>query len=894
MPAEQRGPVLDQACADDAALRRSVEAMLAADDGAETRLRDAVAAGWPDDELPGTPERIGPYRVIRKIGRGGFATVYLCERDDAQFSMRVAIKLVRRDLRSNEVSLRLRRERQILAGLDHPNIARILDGGSTADGTPYVVMEYINGQPVDAHCKEAGLSLRSRLELFVLICHAVRYAHQNLVLHRDIKPSNILVTEDGVPKLLDFGIAKLLQDDGMAVPARCPDLSATLTRTGVRVLTPEYASPEQILGQTLTTATDVYGLGVLLYRLVTNEHPYEFRGDRWAEVERVICDETPEAPSTVVARRKSAGPKIGSRTARRDLDTIVLTALRKRPARRYATVEQLAEDLRRYLHGLPILARSDRFSYRAGRFISRHRAAVVTTALVASSLVAATVVATGQAHRAHQARQRAELQQARASQIATFMEDLFESSDPYRPTGQAQTVREILDQGAASIGEELDADPELRAALMATMGRVYRRMDLFDEAEPLLQKALDVRRDVLGDRDLETAESWRDLGQLAIERGQCDAAETAFGHARALERSVAGEDSLALATTLHMEGQGASRCGDRARAGLLLQRALDVRRRHLGEEAQPVLETQGALADLAYQKGDYNQAHAAFEDILARLRSTLGDDHPEVATALSNLAVVTSAKGDPQTALGLWRAALEVRRHAFGPHHGSIAHSHYSIGIAHKRLGETTAAKEALQASLDLAVAIYGEVNPLAADGHHHLGELYQRLEVIDQAERHFREALDMRRTLYGEDHPDVAQSHASIAGLVARRDPEHAKHLYLLSIATYERALPGDYRASYPLIRLGDMVRQQGDLTTAEPLFRRALALRRDGLPTDHWEIAIAEAYLGQCLADLGARDEAEELLEASLQRLTDRLGAEDRRTKRAAERLATFREGA
>jgi serine/threonine protein kinase len=380
---DERPAFLDQAVGDQPALRSAVEKLLAAHDCADSFIETPAfefAAEWliPEASALVEGERIGPYRMVREIGRGGMGAVYLAERADDQYRKQVAIKLVRRGLDTAEILRRFLAERQILANLDHPNIARLLDGSTTEDGLPYIAMEYVEGLPLVDYCDRHALAITERLKLFRTVCSAVHYAHQNLVIHRDLKPGNILVTTDGVPKLLDFGIAKVFR-------AEAQDGDAT--RTELRALTPEYASPEQLRGERVTTASDVYSLGVILYQLLTGLRPYQFKTADPMERLRTICDQQPEKPSAAVearmknesrkakaARFHPASPGLHPAALRGDLDNIVLMAMRKEPQRRYSSVEQFADDLRRHLENLPVLARKDTFAYRAAKLIRRNKA----------------------------------------------------------------------------------------------------------------------------------------------------------------------------------------------------------------------------------------------------------------------------------------------------------------------------------------------------------------------------------------------------------------------------------------------------------------------------------------------------------------------------------------
>ena len=394
---ELRGAFLDEACGGDGEMRREVHRLLAAHDAAGGFLSTSIGLDSDGAEEAGAleagPERIGPYQILDTIAHGGMGTVYRAVRDDDAFRKTVALKLVRAGRQSDYFQRRFRQERQILARFQHPNVATVLDGGTTADGQPYLVMEYVEGQPITDFCAARGLGTKERLVLFRTVCGAVQYAHQNLVVHRDIKPANVLVDGQGAPKLLDFGIAKLLASG--VEPETAP------TATVLPMLTPEYASPEQVKGQPVTTASDVYSLGVLLYELLAGRRPYEVQTDSLEAIVQAVCHTEPRAPSEAVTERsrttRPAGTLPPASELRGDLDTIVLKALRKEPERRYRTAHELSEDLRRHLEGLPVTARADTIGYRAGKFVRRHRTAVAAAFLVSASLVVGIVATTRQA-----------------------------------------------------------------------------------------------------------------------------------------------------------------------------------------------------------------------------------------------------------------------------------------------------------------------------------------------------------------------------------------------------------------------------------------------------------------------------------------------------------------
>lgn len=479
LPPGEREAFLDERCAGDAGLRDAVEGLLRADAEAPMLLEHPplafVREGFNAEDVNAPPRRIGPYRILRELGSGGMGTVYEGVRDDEQFQQRVALKLIRRGLDTDpDILRRFHNERQILASLNHPNIARLFDGGATKDGQPYFAMEYVDGIPVDEYCAGAGLDTAARLRLFRTVCAAVAYAHQNLVVHRDLKPSNIVVTTDGMVKLLDFGIAKLLAHD--------EDPSATQTATRHGVMTPAYASPEQVKGLRVTTASDVYSLGVVLYELLTGRRPYDFDGRRADEMARVVCEAEPQRPSALNSRmtepdaRRSTRPAGASlrRQLRGDVDNIVLHALRKDPARRYSSVELFSEDIRRHLDGLPVSARPDTFSYRASKFFERNRALTLTAALLVLTLVVGVVGMTWEAVRAGRERERAEKRFGQVRQLANNV--LFKYYDEIEKLPGSTKAREMLVADALAYLDGLAQDAKDNTDLRRELAEAYLRI----------------------------------------------------------------------------------------------------------------------------------------------------------------------------------------------------------------------------------------------------------------------------------------------------------------------------------------------------------------------------------------------------------------------------------
>ena len=472
LPETERGKFLEKRCNGDEELRREVESLLQSHARAGTFI-DKRSLFLSDEEGEATGaaaaagELIGPYRVLREIGRGGMGTVYLAERADQQYEKQVAIKLIKPGMDTDAVLRHFRNERQILASFDHPNIARLFDGGTTEDGLPYFVMEYVEGLPINEYCTNHELSLVDRLKLFREVCAAVSYAHRHTVIHRDIKMSNILVTSEGIPKLLDFGIAKILTPGAGA--------EALMTMTSLRPMTPEYASPEQIRGEPVTTASDVYSLGVVLYELLTGRSPYRFTSRAPRDVERAITEQEPMRPSTATGLHRNQHSELSNRKLLRgDLDNILLMALRKEPARRYQTVDQFAEDIRRHLESRPVRARKDTIGYRARKFVRRNKVAVAASLLILVSLIGGLIATAWQAHRATVQKALAERRFNDVRQLAHSV--LFDYHDAIKNLPGATRVRERLVKDALnyldSLAGEATGDPALQRELAAAYERV--------------------------------------------------------------------------------------------------------------------------------------------------------------------------------------------------------------------------------------------------------------------------------------------------------------------------------------------------------------------------------------------------------------------------------------
>lgn len=700
-PAPNRSALLAELCGGDEGLRRGVDDLLAADSDAagflESNLFDpaAPAGGASPDEPAG--QRIGPYRVIREIGQGGMGTVYLAVRDDNQYEKQVAIKVINRGMDSDHILSRFRNERQILAHLDHPNIARLHDGGSTSEALPYFVMEYLEGRPIIEYCDAQSLGIDDRLRLFRIVCAAVHYAHQNLVIHRDLKPSNVIVTGDGTPKLLDFGIAKLLSPDG--------PVEGSHTETIVRILTPEYASPEQIRGEVMTTASDVYGLGVLLYELLTGQRPYRFTTRRHDEIARIIGEQEPRKPSAAL------GHKLGRRL-RGDLDNIVLMALRQDPQRRYASAEQFGEDLGRFLDGRPVLAHHDTPAYRTAKFVRRHKASVAAAAMIAATLAAGIVSTTRQARRAER----------RLTDVRTLAQAvMFELHDaiemlPGSTAARALLVARVLqhlDEVARDAGTDSGVQRELATAYQK-LGDVQSGLHRSNQgntkgALESYQKALTIRQALFA-ADENNLQARLDLSLSYSRTGdvlsKTNDAKGALANYRTSLRLL--QDAL---------GMHPRDARTRAATGLgyvTLGRAL----LKTGEEASAV--------------DAFRQSAGVYEALLAEHPGDI-DARRNVIASYQGVAFVLASTGDARGSLALYRTSTTIAEElstadpANGVARRTLMDAYEWVALALRQNGDLPGALEHHHKARTLALTLLGS-DPTNAQAHNDIGDIYHEL----------------------------------------------------------------------------------------------------------------------------------------------------------------------
>lgn len=804
---------------------------------------------------------VAKYQLVSVLGRGGAGTVFLGERADKQFSGKVAVKVVDR-ANAADLGMRFRAERQILASLNHPNVARLIDAGETDDGQPYLVMEYVEGKPLDQYCDENRLDLRKRLKLFIDICGAVQYAHQNLIIHRDLKPQNILVTADGTAKLLDFGIAKLLNRGSSG-----GNTASELTRMNERLLTPEYASPEQIIGGAVTTATDVYSLGIVLYRLLSGLRPYDLSGaTSQLEMERSICVADPPRPSANVQRAMGSAPAQGEqsiaalaharavspeRLRRRlvgDLDSIIMRTLRKEPQHRYSSVEQLVADIRHYLDNEPVHARQGNWVYYTQRFVRRHTTAVAASAGFLIFVVAVAIVMSIQRQSIAAALERATHERESAEEVSQFMLGVFSAADPFTNFGKEPTARILLDQAARNIQNDLSRQPEVRARLLEAIGRSYRRMGLAERAVPYLQESLRIQQLLPRNDESSVGLIVAEVAIALLDQGRIDESDGYFSEALRISRQPGSQSSVAHAKLIVDLGRIEKMRTNPKQALLHLEQALQLMRRLKGPSD---IEVGAILAEISNTKvwsDDLAGAEKAAREAVAIYQS-VPQLHPDRVMAEFYLGDILFYRGHVDEASSLLEHVLDAQRQLYGADSRRAADTLASLAqvrVSQKKFREAEVLiREALAAHIKSESTAYMQI-----------GYLQTMLATVQMREGRFGEA-----------------EHVLHDALVLFNKNVRGDHQYVASAEHY----------------LGEALLAQKKFREAEIVLLAATERwKRTGAPA--WRSARSASALGEALHGLGRTDEAERYLVDSYRELNSDPGA-DRDSKRIArDRVTRF----
>ncbi|MFT5145111.1 MAG: serine/threonine protein kinase, partial [Thalassolituus oleivorans] len=760
-------------------------------------MNDAIRkASEEDDSLTGT--HVGPYRLIRPIGHGGMGQVYLAMRDDKSYTRYVAVKVIKRGMDTEEILNRFRMERRILASLAHPNIARLLDGGATQDGLSYFVMEFIEGEPIIEFCDSRKMPVRRRLELFRQVCGAVQFAHQNLVVHRDLKPANILVTPDGQAKLLDFGIAKVINPNlaGYTVP---------MTQANVRVMTPEYASPEQMRGGTVTTASDVYQLGILLYELLTGSRPHKTEGRSKKEIEELILTAEPARPSTAVSQisaadlnkrtRESSGSiaTVASaeylrKTLSGDLDRIVLMALRKEPDRRYPSADLFQEDIRRYLEGLPVSAQADTLGYRASKFVRRHKVGVASSVALVLLLVAVTLLAVRFALVTSEQSQRIAAAAAKTEQVSVFMTGLFQAANPEIAQGRDISVRELLDAAVDRVERDLAGQPEMQAHMLMEMGIAYREMADFEASQPLLERSLAMRRANPETAPEDLARSEYELGVQYYSQDVWDESETLIKDALAIRQSIYGPDDVTAAGWANDLSALLAYTDRGQEASDLLDASLVVQMAALGDNHPAVVATLSNQAWFLNERGLLEDDRALLEEaeskyrtVLVAQRRLLGADHPDIGVSLNNLGAVQQDLGRFDEAETTHREAYAIRLKVLPAGHPAVASSLNQIARALHAQGKLDQAEVFYRETVASHEVSLGANHRYVGRDLNMLGVVLADKEEFAEAEQALIRAIGIYRITFADapEHPWIEDAQSALSTVYQKMGKPDRSTLY-------------------------------------------------------------------------------------------------------------------
>ena len=851
-PPTQRSTYLSETCDGDTALLQAVQELLSSFDLAtgffdrmEAELAGAMADAQADPLRPGS--RVGGYEIQERLAAGGMAVVYRAQRQDRDFEQAVALKVLKRGLDTADLLRRFRVEKQILARLQHPDIAHLYDGGMTEDGTPFFVMELIQGQPLIEYVRGRNLPLRARIQLFLRICQAVQFAHRNLIVHRDLKPSNVLITEDGTPKLLDFGIAKLLD------PAE-QNASLLLTRPENRLLTPEYAAPEQLTGQPITTSTDQYQLGMMLYELLTGQRPFDLRDQSLAERSRIVAEVAPPPPSELCGNLKLA------RALRGDLDRIALTTLRKEPGRRYESVGQLAEDLTAYLAGRPIRAQPDTYRYRLRKFYQRNRLPVLGGGFALLLIALLTTVYTVALTRE---RDRAQAEAQKASRTAEFMQSLFYQANELTQQGEAFAPTDLLRLGVDRL-DTMQADPALKSYLYQAVGLTYMGMGLEESAAGPLRQALALRPPD-DEPSQARADAYLTVGSIAMAQGDIPRADSLLALAWAIRQQLPSPEyssdinllvSLAE-VNIHQEQFAQAEQHARQAEQLALSRA-DT----LSDYYANVLFAKGYLY---LEQGDLPQATAAMGQMRQlALNQSGGAPSPLLAGASHNLAETLMRAGRLQEAAAREAEGIAAWRETVGPPSSFFLEMLKTQAAIQQQMGHYEEALASLREIRAISLDLYGDdLPPRYGATLLDMAETFRELGRYDSALYAARAGIAVERRELGPAHPEVGISLGSLALTLTQLGQMDSAHHHFEQARRILRAHygPGHWHETVLNHRFSYWLEAEGRLDSARALMQAVIDRQQR---SDHGQPHLLMQSVIR-LGELQRADDADRLAEAS-----------------------------
>lgn len=831
-------------------------------DGSDS-IRDLAA------ELSEQSFEVDRYKIEKEIGRGGMSVVYLAQRTDGEFEQKVAVKIIQPfGLDREDRFRRLRAERQILANLHHPNIARVFDGGVTPEGWPYMVMEVVDGMPVNHYCREKSLSLNERMDLFMKICDAVIYAHRNLVVHRDLKPGNILISDSGDVKLLDFGIAKLLTEGD----------ESPVTRTGMPLMTPEYAAPEQFKGQPVTTSVDIYSLGVIFFELLADTRPFKLADKSLSEMERIVCEADPPRPSEI-----NQALKIDA-----DLDLICLKALRKEPERRYSSVLEMKDDLERFRQGLPIQARPSSFRYKSGKFIRRNKIPLVAAAV---TVVTLTFFLLYHVTQITQERNLARMEAEKANRIKDFTTNLFISSNPFSPANRDEgiTLRQVLENGLQTIEAELADDPEIYAELQYVMGNALSGIGDYETAQNSIEKAIAISNQHLGENHALAAAYLSLLGRVNGIRGNYEEALQHLEKALEINKKEHGEPSANVAINLAEIARVHTLSRDFDQAINQYQESLEMHQTLGDEETLDYSQTLSELVDIQIQLRMTDEAESNLQQVIENYRQILGENHLNMAFAYSKLSQLYYQKSDFDLAEQNILKSLEIHENLSGADNPNTIITHNFAGVLYRQMGKFQESQTHLYQAIQLhkkfnstdslslssflnnlaltkvslgqpdsAAVLHNQVleirkRELPADNSaitismYNLASLQHQLGNLELARELFEEVVERDKRSLGEDHPEVAVDLVKLASVYRDQNEfELAEKAFREAEVIFSERFPENHHRVAEFYReYGLLKKMNNDLAAAMELLNKSVAIFRENYGADHADVKSVEMYL-------------------------------------------------
>jgi len=788
LSAEERELYLTKKCANDLGLKKEVQSLFNSFENTKDFLEEplTIVEQYKNSFVdPYIGKQIGNYIIDGEAGVGGMGIVYTGKRNDKEFEQKVAIKILKHGITSEYLLKRFQIERQTLANLQHQNIARLLDGGRTNDGLPFLVMEFIDGIPITECCNQIKLSIEEKLKLFREVCNAVQYAHQNLIIHRDLKPGNILVTKDGIPKLLDFGIAKLIDEELV-------DNNEGLTRTGVWHLTPEYASPEQIKGEKITTASDVYSLGVLLYQILTGYQPYKITNSSPAAISKIITEEKIIKPSERIIQSSNISstdqfinPIKLSTHLKGDLDNIILKAMHKDPLKRYVSVEQFSEDIRRHLIGLPVIAQKDSAGYRLSKFILRHKVGFVSSVGFIVFLIASLIAIIWQANIAAKERDNAKLETQKVETVNNFLQEMLSSVDPTE-VGKDVKVYDILKKASVDVGNNFSRHPEIEASVRKTIGVTLTNLGEFDEAKPHLTKSLDLNNKVYGKESYQSAESLHELALYYHWVGDLNLADSLYTQSIKIFRNDSDSPPRSLASAINDLGILKQEQAKYQESLKLLREALNIYQKKFGETDRDVASTLNNLALTLESLNDIDGAEKYYQKSLEVYLKLYSPDRPEISTIYNNLAYIYIDKDDLNKAEEYFKKSLELKINAFGKDHSLVGLGFMNLGALEYTMNKFDVSESNLLAALK-------NFNTSLNANHIWFGltnfwysKILTKKSNYTEAEKCVRTALSIYIKNYPKDHPNTISANAEL-GIIYFHQKKYAAAEKLL-VTGYER----------------------------------------------------------------------------------------------------------